>query len=206
MKKQYKAVLFDLLTALLDSWTVWNNVAGTAAKGAAWRKAYLNKTYACGAYRPYTTLVEEAAIESGLPTTSAHELTLHWQHLQPWNDVEKVLSSLPAHIKTSVVTNCSEKLGYMAAQNTGVPFNVIVTAERAGFYKPHKKPYQLALQELGTSADNTLFVAGSPYDLFGTAPLHIDTYWHNRINMQAPPGMPAPIAHEKTLLPLLHFF
>ena len=28
-----RAVLFDLLTALLDSWTVWNSAAGSEAAG-----------------------------------------------------------------------------------------------------------------------------------------------------------------------------
>jgi hypothetical protein len=29
--RAYDGVLFDLLTALLDSWTLWNNVAGNEA-------------------------------------------------------------------------------------------------------------------------------------------------------------------------------
>jgi 2-haloacid dehalogenase len=28
-----RAVLFDLLTALLDSWTIWNSVAGSERAG-----------------------------------------------------------------------------------------------------------------------------------------------------------------------------
>ena len=44
-----RAVLFDLLTALLDSWTVWNAAAGSEEKGRAWRAEYLRLTYGCGA-------------------------------------------------------------------------------------------------------------------------------------------------------------
>ena len=29
----YDAVVFDLLTALIDSWTLWNDVAGSAEDG-----------------------------------------------------------------------------------------------------------------------------------------------------------------------------
>ena len=29
----YDAVVFDLLTALIDSWTLWNDVAGSEADG-----------------------------------------------------------------------------------------------------------------------------------------------------------------------------
>ena len=47
-----QAVLFDLLTALLDSWTVWNAAAGSEPQGRAWRAEYLRRTYGCGAYLP----------------------------------------------------------------------------------------------------------------------------------------------------------
>jgi 2-haloacid dehalogenase len=32
-----RAVLFDLLTALLDSWKGWNAAAGSAQMGRTWR-------------------------------------------------------------------------------------------------------------------------------------------------------------------------
>lgn len=64
-------VLFDLLTALLDSWTLWNSVAGSEQMGRTWRMAYLKATYGCGPYRPYETLVEEAALEVGLGSEAA---------------------------------------------------------------------------------------------------------------------------------------
>ena len=39
--KRYDAVLFDLLTALIDSWTLWNRVAGNEAAGRKWRGEHL---------------------------------------------------------------------------------------------------------------------------------------------------------------------
>jgi hypothetical protein len=58
---RYDAVIFDLLTALLDSWSLWNTAAGSAEEGMRWRRKYLELTYAAGAYRPYQTIVAEAA-------------------------------------------------------------------------------------------------------------------------------------------------
>jgi hypothetical protein len=46
-------------------------------------------------------------------------------------------------------------------------------------------------------------VAGSAYDLFGTARVGLPTWWHDRIGMTAPPGAPAPIARHPTLALLL---
>ena len=45
MSRRYDAVLFDLLTALLDSWSLWNDVAGDADAGRRWRAEYLRITY-----------------------------------------------------------------------------------------------------------------------------------------------------------------
>jgi len=53
---------------------------------------------------------------------------------------------------------------------------VIVTAQDAGFYKPHPQPYRLALERLGVHASEAAFVAGSSYDMFGTGALGLRTY------------------------------
>jgi len=202
--RRYDAVLFDLLTALLDSWTLWNAVAGDAERGGAWRAAYLRITYRSGAYRPYEDLVAEAAAAVGLPRHLADELNARYAELRPWNDVSDVLSQLAgAGLPLGVVTNCSERLGRMAVAQTGVRFDVLVTAERAGVYKPDPRAYLLALDDLGVAASRCLFVAGSAYDLVGTAAVGLSTYWHDRIGMTPPDGAPTPLAHHATLRPLL---
>ena len=61
MPRRYDAVLFDLLTALLDSWSLWNDVASGAEAGLRWRREYLRRTYGTAAYQPYEELVGEAA-------------------------------------------------------------------------------------------------------------------------------------------------
>jgi hypothetical protein len=43
-KIRYDAVIFDLLTAPLSSWSLWNDVAGDASLGWDWRKRYLKWT------------------------------------------------------------------------------------------------------------------------------------------------------------------
>ena len=87
MALKYQAVLFDLLTALLDSWTVWDRAAGSEERGRAWRAAYFKLTYGCGAYRPYETLVAEAATSVGLGAEYADRLEAAWQSLTPWSGV-----------------------------------------------------------------------------------------------------------------------
>ena len=201
---KFDAVLFDLLTALLDSWALWNLVAASPKAGRKWRAAYLRRTCETGAYRPYETLVAEAAAEVGLSPTLAAQLAARYGELEPWPEVREVLGALRhERVRMAVVTNCSEKLAATAVAATGIDFGVVVTAERAGFYKPDPRPYEMALDELGLVPSRCLFVAGSAYDLFGTSRVGLPTYWHDRIGVAPPRNAPEPIAHHRSLYPLL---
>ena len=202
---RYDGVLFDLFSGLLDSWSLWDAVAASQADGRRWRSAYLRITYATGAYQPYEKLVAEAAEEVGLGRNLADRLAARYEEIKPWPEVARVLSDLHAHVPLAVVTNCSETLGAKAVAATGIPFNVVVTAERARFYKPQPRPYAMALEELGLDADRCLFVAGSAFDLFGTAIVGLPTFWHNRVGLTAPADAPKPIIETRTLDPLVKF-
>lgn len=206
MPRRYDAVLFDLLTALLDSWTLWNHVAGGEQAGRRWRAEYLRRTYNTGAYRPYKSLVADAAAAVGLDPRLADALGARYAGLQPWPGVATALGRLAtAGIPLGVATNCSEALGRIAADRVGVPFAVMVTAEHAGFYKPDPQPYRLALRELGVAPERCLFVAGSAYDLIGAAGVGLATWWHDRVAMAKPPGAPEPLRHTRDLAELPDF-
>lgn len=200
---RHDAVLFDLLTAVLDSWTVWNAVAGGEADGVRWRRRYLELTYGQGDYEPYELLVARAAEQVGLPRSLADDLTARWDELTPWAEAPEVLTAIARDLPIGVVTNCSASLGERAAARVPVEFATVVTAERAGAYKPRRAAYQLALDELELPADRVLFVAGSAFDLPGAAGAGMDVWWHNRTGMTAPPSAPAPIGEADSLIPLL---
>jgi len=178
---KYDAVVFDLLTALIDSWTLWNDVAGSPGAGLAWRRRYLEITYGSGAYRPYETLVRDAARDVGLPQSLGDDLDKRWDELKPWPEAREVLKRLS--VPMAVATNCSIRLGRRAADRVGVPFKVVVTAESVGFYKPRPEPYRAVLAALGTAPERTLFVAGSASDVPGAKGVGMPVYWHNRIGL-----------------------
>jgi 2-haloacid dehalogenase len=185
-----RAVLFDLLTALLDSWSLWNAVAGSEAKGRAWRAEYLRLTYGSGTYVSYEGLVREAARATGLSDSVPQALEDRWTELAPWSGVEDALDALRGRARLAVVTNCSKQLGELAAARLSAHWDCVVTAEEAGFYKPHPQPYQLALERLGVGAADAVFVAGSGYDLIGTSAVGLRTYWHNRAGLKRPEHAP----------------
>lgn len=187
-----KLILFDLLSALMDSWTIWGEVAGSEEDGRKWRFQYLKETYGCGPYRKFEDLVRDSAVKAGYDSAWALELEKKWSTLKGWPEAKEVLQKLGEGYRLGVVTNCSDRLGRMAASQVGVDFEVVVTAESAGYYKPDPHPYALALKLAGIRPEEAVFVAGSAYDMLGTSQVGIETIWHNRIGMKKPDHVPQP--------------
>ena len=129
----FDAIVFDLLTALLDSWTLWNHVAGSPERGLLWRRKYLELTYQAGAYRPYEDVVREAAQCCGLEAACAGELVRRWDELAPWPEAREVLAELAGRAPLGIATNCSMRLGRIAAERTGGRYAAIATAESVGY-------------------------------------------------------------------------
>jgi 2-haloalkanoic acid dehalogenase type II len=180
---RYFAIGFDLLTALLDTWTLWSVVAGDHATGMRWHAA--SQALLRGqAYRPFDDIVRDSAAEVGLAPAKAELLLRRWGEFDPWPDVPAVLSRLE-HTTRFIVTNCSADLGARAAKRAGT-FDLVMTAEEAGAYKPDPRPYRAALAALGLDAGDVLFVAGSAHDVGGAARVGMDVYWANRGQVAAP--------------------
>ena len=179
----YSAVGFDLLTALLDTWSLWSDVAGDRVLGMRWHAA--SQALLRGKrYRPFEEIVRESASEVGVDGKHADELLRRWGEFEPWPDVPPVLERLDG-TRRFVVTNCSRKLGRLAAFRAG-RFELVLTAEDAGAYKPDPLPYRMALDRLGLDPAEVLFVAGSAHDVGGAARVGMDVYWANRGGAPAP--------------------
>ena len=174
-----EAVAFDLLTALLDSWTLWAVVAGDAARGRAWRLASLRLVTSAGEYTPYEEIARRAAWEVGLAGERAEALLADWDTLRPWPEVAEVLGRLRGR-RLAIVTNCSQRLAERGAAATGGSFEVVMSAERAGAYKPAPRPYRAALDALALPPSQVLFVAGSAHDVPGASGVGMPVYWSNR--------------------------
>lgn len=209
-KVKFQAVIFDLLTALLDSWSLWNKAAGSDAAGLRWRKKYLELTYGCGAYEDYEYLVTESARQANVTTEAADRLIESWPELEPWPEAPEVLKSLEQKVPLGIVTNCSRTFGQEAAmqlaERANITFKAIITAEEAGFYKPDPRPYELALNALGTEAEKTLFVAGSPADVPGASDVGMPVYWHNRLGLPNREPDKKPDYEHESLEPLIKLF
>ena len=180
---RYAAVGFDLLTALLDSWSVWGSVAGDKERGMRWHAA-AQSLLRGKRYRPFEDIARDAAREIGLPEDRASELLRRWDEAAPWPDVPPVLKRLD-RVSRFIVTNCSRRLARLAASRAG-RFELVMSAEEAGAYKPDPAPYRAALERLALDPAQVLFVAGSAHDVGGAARVGMDVYWANRGGAPAP--------------------
>ncbi|KAJ5116912.1 hypothetical protein N7456_001260 [Penicillium angulare] len=195
-----KAIIFDLLTALLDSWTLWDasTPSATEAEGRLWRARYLEVTFSQGTYVPYEQLVHQAANDVGLPDSAPKTLLENWGSLQPWPEVPGVLEELRLKgYKLGVVTNCSQYLGRIASSRAG-RFDAIVTAEESGFYKPAREAYEAILTAMDVEAEDVLFVAGSAGDVEGATAVGMKVVWHNKVGL-AKKGDAIPLREGKSL-------
>ncbi|MDE2793913.1 MAG: HAD-IA family hydrolase [Gemmatimonadota bacterium] len=178
-RRQPRVILFDLLSALLDSWSLWDDIAGGEGPGRRWRMEYLERSYATCGYVPYLNLVADSAEAVGLPRDLAGRVAARWDELAPWPRAGPVLQGLARDRPLGVVTNCSEELGRRAADLVGAPFRAVVTAERAGFYKPDPRIYSAGVKALDARPHEVLFVAGSPFDVAGAQAAGMPVVWHN---------------------------
>jgi len=199
----YRAVLFDLLTALLDSWSSWAAAAGDPELGRRWRLRYLELTYGAGRYRDYVELIRESAASTGVDRAASDGLLGSWSELAPWPEADAVLRSLAERVPLAIVTNCSDALAAPLVAKLGVPFRAVITAERAGWYKPRPEPYRLAIDALGLPPDRILFVAGSPNDIGGAGGVGMPVFWHNRLGLPLPTQTASLVGAAASLEPLL---
>ena len=200
MAGRVEAVAFDLLTALVDSWSLYTRVAGDEALGRSWRLASLRRVTAQGSYRSYEEILAEAAADAGVPNAKRDELVARWGELKPWPEAEEVLGRLSAlGRRLAIVTNCSQKLAEIAAAKTGGRFEVVMSAEKSGAYKTDPRAYQAGLDALRLPAQQVLFVAGSPHDVPGASRVGMRVYWSNRQRLPVPDGSPPPLFDEPDL-------
>jgi len=193
---RYRAVGFDLLTALLDTWTLWSEIAGDRPLGMRWHAASQDLLRG-QLYRPFEDIVREAASKVEIPRTKADELLRRWGDFAPWPDVTMTLRRLPPGVQRFIVTNCSRTLGRRAAERLGA-FDLVMTAEEAGAYKPDPRAYRAALDKLRLVPRDVLFVAGSAHDVGGASRVGMDVYWANRGDVPLPPDA-RPLRAERGL-------
>ena len=96
-------------------------------------------------------------------------------------DSAESLAILKQHFKLAVITNSDDDLFAQSNRKLGVEFDVIVTAEQAGVYKPDLRPFHMTIDRVGGDPSTLLHVAQSMFhDHEPAKKLGLTTVWINR--------------------------
>ena len=126
--------------------------------------------------------------EKGFDKAMLHEMEkIYWQcvfkKIEPYYDAAIILPYLAEKYALGIITN-----GLKAIQQKKVKtlrytqyFDAITTSSEAGFDKPHREVFQLALQRAKVKPKEAVMVGDSPYmDIFPANKIGMTTIWLRR--------------------------
>ena len=98
-------------------------------------------------------------------------------------DTVGALKALKSLYRLAVISNVDDDLFARTAEGLGVEFDVVVTAEQVGSYKPDLRNFEVARERMGVEKGRWLHVAESRYHDIGPANrLGIASVWVNRVD------------------------
>lgn len=108
--------------------------------------------------------LKEFEIE-GLDEAAVDDLNRAWHRLDPWPDVVEGLTRLKTKYILATLSNGNVALMVNMAKRAGLPWDAILGAEVAGYYKPQPQAYQTTAEMLGLKPEECLMVAAHNGDL-----------------------------------------
>ncbi len=92
----------------------------------------------------------------------------------PYPGVTEALRRLAEAYPLVIVTNTDDAHALRLVENLRAPFEVVITAEQMGVYKPRLRAFEYLLDKLGAAPDEIVHVSASPkYDLRPAAAIGI---------------------------------
>ncbi|WP_077491094.1 haloacid dehalogenase type II [Sinomonas mesophila] len=124
-----------------------------------------------GAYKPFHQIVadsmERASRKVGLEfrADEAREVYDRITTWGPYPGVTAALNRLAEAVPLVIITNSDTVVAEQLAANLKAPFEVIITAEQMGCYKPRLAAFEYMFDKLGVTPDEIVHVSASPmYD------------------------------------------
>ncbi len=130
-----------------------------------------------------TSVLKQIGDQHGF-TPEPHDLAAFSGSVPDWPafpDSPEALQMLSQHFSLAVITNCDDDLFAESNRKLGVEFDVVVTAEQAGVYKPDLRPFRMTIERIGGDSSRLLHVAQSMFhDHEPAKELGMTTVWINR--------------------------
>ena len=134
-----------------------------------------------GEYKPFDQIVahsmERASRRLGLEyrEDDARAVYDHIPTWGPYPGVTEALNRLAEAYPLVIVTNSDDAHASRLVENLQAPFDVVITAEQMGVYKPRLHAFEYMLNKLGAAPDEIVHVSASPmYDLRPAAAMGIE--------------------------------
>ena len=113
-------------------------------------------------------VLERFGVE-GLGESDMEEFNRVWHRLEPWPDAVPGLTRLKAKFTVATLSNGNVGLLLNMAKRAGLPWDVVLSSEIVGHYKPDREVYLKAADLLGLSPGEVMMVAAHKYDLRAAA-------------------------------------
>jgi len=128
-------------------------------------------------YRPYREILAEsleaAARELDLPIggCDAEAAAATMPDWEPFADTREALAEIKKRFPIAILSNVEEEVIAASVEKIGIPFDLIVTAERVQAYKPSPDHWYAAMHELEADEEDLFHLAASPFHDLETATL-----------------------------------
>jgi 2-haloacid dehalogenase len=101
---------------------------------------------------------------------------------QPFHDTKPALErARQGGLKLAIISNTDDDIIAHSLKHIDVPFDLVITAEQCGAYKPTPTVFEQSLEKIGGPADRMLHVAfGFKYDIGPAQQYGWQTAWVNR--------------------------
>jgi 2-haloacid dehalogenase len=189
--------------------------AGTAFS-ALWREKQLQYTWLRAIQSRHADFeqVTADALDFTLQTLNISDAALRarlmqlYFRLKPYPEVQSVLALLKsAGMKLAILSNGSPPMLRAAVEGAGLGalFDLVLSVEEVGVYKPHPKVYQLAVDRLALEPAAICFQSSNAWDAYAASAFGMKVIWCNRQRQSAErlPGRPEAQITTLTELPAL---
>jgi 2-haloacid dehalogenase len=111
----------------------------------------------------------------GLTEPEIEHLNRAWTRTRPWPDSVAGMTLLKRRYVLSPLSNATVAWLIDIARFAGLPFDCILSAENARWYKPRPEAYRTALELLNRRPEQVMLVAAHNYDLAAARSLGMQT-------------------------------
>lgn len=147
-----------------------------------------------GNYQDFMRTTEDALIfaarQTGIPLTPdlQRQLMVPYRSLRAWPDARNALAQLKADgYKLVLLSNMTDAMLTTGLGASGLDdlFDAVYSTDSQKTFKPSPAAYQIAVDKLGLSREEILFVAFAGWDAAGAKWFGYPTFWLNRAGSPA---------------------